>query len=390
MPSHFKPIPRFLVAAVLAISLLVAAAAHANVEQKLDETRSKLSQANDRKGVLTSEIERLSSRIRSLEGEIGVLRQREIAVEADLAAKQAELDEAQAELRTAVKRLEELRTKLKGSLQELRERLIAIYRSGEPDMVGVLLSADGFDDMVQRAEYLSRIQAQDESIVGRVRDLRDESQDLVGQLRITRDQIEAARDAVAAKERELARTRGAIEGQKATIVSARSKRQAVLDSVQVRVKDLEKVESTLQRKLEKEIAAASGLPAPGPMGDPSAAGLIWPANGLFTSPFGFRWGRMHEGIDIALPEGTPIRAAKSGTVILAAYTGGYGNYICIDHGGGLSTCYAHLSTYAVSSGSQVSQGAVIAGSGNTGASTGPHLHFEVRVGGAAQDPMGYL
>lgn len=99
---------------------------------------------------------------------------------------------------------------------------------------------------------------------------------------------------------------------------------------------------------------------------------------------------MHEGIDIAAPGGTPIRAAASGRVILAAYTGGYGNYTCLDHGQGLSTCYAHQSGYAVSQGDSVSQGQVIGYVGNTGASFGDHLHFEVRVGGQAVDPMGYL
>ena len=131
------------------------------------------------------------------------------------------------------------------------------------------------------------------------------------------------------------------------------------------------------------------LPA-GTPGAASAAGMIWPVNGILTSGFGYRWGRMHEGIDIAVAEGTPIFAAASGTVILAAYSGGYGNYTCIDHGGGLSTCYGHQSGFAVSSGSSVSQGQVIGYSGNTGSSTGPHLHFEVRINGAATDPLGYL
>jgi murein DD-endopeptidase MepM/ murein hydrolase activator NlpD len=149
-----------------------------------------------------------------------------------------------------------------------------------------------------------------------------------------------------------------------------------------------------QEAAAAEAAAAappSTPPAPtGPVQGESSSGFIWPVSGPVTSPFGMRWGRMHEGIDISVPEGTPIHAAASGRVILAAYTGGYGNYTCIDHGGGLSTCYAHQSSFAVSSGQSVQQGQVIGYSGNTGSSTGPHLHFEVRVNGAAVDPMGYL
>ena len=99
---------------------------------------------------------------------------------------------------------------------------------------------------------------------------------------------------------------------------------------------------------------------------------------------------MHEGVDIAVPAGTPIRASASGRVALAAYTGGYGNYTCVDHGGGLATCYAHQSSYAVGSGQSVRQGQVIGSVGCTGSCFGDHLHYEVRVNGAAVDPMGYL
>jgi murein DD-endopeptidase MepM/ murein hydrolase activator NlpD len=123
---------------------------------------------------------------------------------------------------------------------------------------------------------------------------------------------------------------------------------------------------------------------------PSAHGLIWPVSGPVTSPFGYRWGRLHAGIDIGAGYGTPIHAAAAGTVVLLGWTGGYGNYTCIDHGGGLATCYAHQSSYAVSAGAQVSQGQVIGYVGSTGHSFGAHLHFEVRINGAPVDPLGYL
>jgi murein DD-endopeptidase MepM/ murein hydrolase activator NlpD len=111
---------------------------------------------------------------------------------------------------------------------------------------------------------------------------------------------------------------------------------------------------------------------------------------MLTSGFGMRWGRMHEGIDIAAPTGTPIRAADSGSVEIAGYEGGYGNYTCIEHGGGLATCYAHQNSIGVSVGQTVAQAQIIGTVGSTGHSTGPHLHFEVRVNGQAVDPLGYL
>jgi murein DD-endopeptidase MepM/ murein hydrolase activator NlpD len=122
----------------------------------------------------------------------------------------------------------------------------------------------------------------------------------------------------------------------------------------------------------------------------SSAGLVWPVSGPVTSPFGWRWGRLHEGIDIGVSYGTPIHAAASGTVIYCGWESGYGNLTVLDHGGNLATAYGHQSSIAVSWGQHVTQGDVIGYVGSTGHSTGPHLHFEVRVNGSPVDPMGYL
>lgn len=131
----------------------------------------------------------------------------------------------------------------------------------------------------------------------------------------------------------------------------------------------------------------------GPPGEPigrGSGGLIQPVNGRFTSPFGQRWGRLHAGIDLAAPTGTPIRAAAAGQVILMAPTGGYGNYTCINHGNTVSTCYAHQSRYRTSRGAVVKQGEVVGYVGNTGHSFGAHLHFEARIKGRPVDPIDYL
>ena len=120
--------------------------------------------------------------------------------------------------------------------------------------------------------------------------------------------------------------------------------------------------------------------------------LIRPTSGIVTSRFAWRWGRQHKGIDIGASYGTPIYAAASGTVTIASYGygGGYGNYVMIDHGNGVQTLYGHCSSLAVTSGTYVSQGQVIAYVGSTGNSTGNHLHFEVRVNGVAQNPQNYV
>jgi murein DD-endopeptidase MepM/ murein hydrolase activator NlpD len=142
-------------------------------------------------------------------------------------------------------------------------------------------------------------------------------------------------------------------------------------------------------ELASKIQAAQAAAGTGG-GSPSAAGYIWPVLGPVTSPFGWRWGRMHEGIDIAAGSGTPIRAAAAGTVIYAGWLGGYGNLTVIDHGGGIATAHGHQLSLAAGTGAYVAQGQVIGYVGSTGHSTGPHLHFEVRVNGVPQDPLGYL
>jgi len=116
----------------------------------------------------------------------------------------------------------------------------------------------------------------------------------------------------------------------------------------------------------------------------------WPVSGRISSRFGPRWGRMHQGIDIAVNTGTPVKASARGRVSFAGWNGGYGYLVIIDHGNNVETRYAHLSRIAVKVGQYVTRGTVIAYSGNTGNSTGPHLHFEIRYKGQAVNPLNYL
>ena len=385
-------------AAVLLGTAGIGHARAASTQDKLDSVQAKIDKASQKKGVLSDEISGYTSQIDGYETQVQALRAEEHDAEVRLAAKQDELDQAQADVDAAYKQLKILAARLKRSLDVLKARIVAIYQSGDPDMSELVFSSEDYGDLIQRTEYLSQIQNQDEALVGRVRDLRDEQHDTFTRLKKAKDTILSARDEIAAEEANLASARQAVESQQKKLAVARAERQAAVDQIDIHIDELDDVEADLQAQIQEQLMAASGttvLPA-GPMSAPSSAGLIWPVSGTLTSGFGGRSSpggvgtTYHEGIDIAVPEGTPIRAAKGGTVVIAAYTGGYGNYTCIDHGGGLSTCYGHQSGYAVSAGQSVTQGQVIGYSGNTGASTGPHVHFEVRVNGAAQDPLGYL
>lgn len=361
--------------AAIAAGALAGGAPAQSLQERLSETEAKLSEVDQRAGVLTTEISDASQEISTLQTQVADLRNREAVLQEELERKQAELLEAQT-------RLEELRDRLKRAIQLLEERLIAIYKAGEPDLLGVVLDAEGFDDLLERTEYVQRLEDQDSSIVGRVRELRDEMTETVAR-------VKEARDSIAERKQELESTRAQLERRSAELAAARERQQAALSDVRDQQKALEGDLSDISEKIAEQLGSLSGptLPA-GPIRG-GANGFIWPVIGTFTSPFGPRWGRMHEGIDIAAAGGTPIRAAKSGTIVLASAYGGYGNYTCISHGGGLSTCYAHQSRFARTSGS-ISQGSILGYVGCTGHCFGDHLHFEVRINGSAVDPLGYL
>jgi len=388
--------PAALVAAVAALVVLLCGAATApakDLESKLDAKEAKLSKVRERKGVLTTTISRYRERIERLTDEVAALRAQEAAVRVRLDAKQAELDSAMAELDVAKKHLALVRAHLKRALVSLRERLVAIYETGTPDILNVLVEAGGYDELVNRTEYLNRIHGLDEAVVSRVRELRDQVKRTVARLRSAKDRIESARDAIAAEEQALASARSAVQARQAQLVSVRRQRETALGRISDVEHHLEGAAAAIQAKIAAQLQSTSSAPLPaGPIRYGSGQ-LIWPVDGPVVSGFGMRWGHMHEGIDIAAPAGTPIRAAASGSVVLLqseAESGGYGNFTCLDHGGGLQTCYAHQSSFAVGAGQSVSQGDVIGYVGCTGHCFGDHLHFEVRVSGVPTDPLGYL
>ena len=365
-------------AGAVAVCTLVATGGSAtgqDLQQKLNAKQSKLSHARAHAGVLTSRISHESAQLDSLTTQVATLRNRLAEVGAQLAQKQAELDRAQA-------RLTYLKERLREAIQVLEQRLVAIYESSEPDLITVLLQSHGFDDLLARTQYLETLQHQDNDIVSRVRGLRNEMQ-------VTVNTVKTARDEIAARKQELDATKAKLSRRKGELAAARQAQHDTLEQVRNRQDVLETDVNEISEQIAKQLAESSGALPAGPI-QPGGHGLIWPVSGPVVSGFGPRWGSFHEGVDIAVPTGTPIRAAASGSVAIAGVEGGYGNYTCVEHGGGLSTCYAHQERILVSAGQSVSQGQIIGISDCTGHCLGPHVHFEVRVNGQAVDPMGYL
>jgi murein DD-endopeptidase MepM/ murein hydrolase activator NlpD len=211
-----------------------------------------------------------------------------------------------------------------------------------------------------------------------------------------RDQLQASAGVRATLATAQARTRAATD-EATTLLEAKTAQQAAQAALQTRITDLQGESAVLatQEKSIEALIAVEGAAAKvalaylGVTRQGSAAGLIWPVHGPVTSEFGPRWGGFHPGIDIAAPFGTAIQAARDGVVIFAGWNGGYGNFVLIDHGGGEVTGYAHQSRIAVTRGQIVHAGDVIGYEGSTGYSTGPHVHFEVRINGAPQNPRNY-
>jgi murein DD-endopeptidase MepM/ murein hydrolase activator NlpD len=367
------------------------------IDGRIAALRNQIARDKEQEGVLSSQIEAASGEIEAIEGDIGALASKLQGLEAELARFRARLAALEDRYRTQTRYLRGLRRDHALAQRFLEERLVALYESGESSEVAVLLQVESLGALVEQIEFLNEIGRQDQRIVAELRRLKIAMREAREQTGALRDQVAEATQAIAAKTEEARSAQAALIAQHNALAAARDDRQALLANTR---EDRHDAEEDLDALLAQSAALAAQIQASSSSGSgssssgtsdstPSSSGLIWPVSGTVTSGYGYRWGRMHEGIDIAAPTGTTVHASASGRVIIAGWMGGYGQIVVIDHGNGLSTAYAHLSSIYAGGGS-VSQGQSIGAVGCTGSCTGPHLHFEVRVNGGAVDPMGYL
>jgi murein DD-endopeptidase MepM/ murein hydrolase activator NlpD len=341
---------------------------------------------------LSGQIQRYDTRIGSLQVRINGLQTRQDSLQADLDVKLGELGEIQENLKTQRARLVRLRARLAEGRRILADRLVELYKADDPDVMTVILNANGFADLLERSEFIGRVGRQDQKIVTRVTTDKAEATATTKRLGKLEDRKKIVVGIIAARRNQVSSVREEVTAQRDNFADARSERQDVLGGVRAdRIENQEDV-AALARESERITARLAGSSGPAGPVRAGSGGLIWPVNGPITSPFCERraWEACHPGIDIGVPSGTPIRAAASGKVVLAGPNGGYGNYTCIQHAGPLQTCYAHQSSIQVSVGQSVSQGQVIGLTGCTGLCFGPHLHFETRINGSVVNPMNYL
>jgi murein DD-endopeptidase MepM/ murein hydrolase activator NlpD len=361
----------------------------ASIQRRIARDNAAIDGKKRHEGVLTTDISAYNRRIDSLQGNISKLQAREDRIQGDLDAKRAELARIQEQLRFERAKLARLKARLASAKVVLGRRLREIYTADAPDIVTVMLNSHGFADLLERSEFMHRINEQDRVIIRAVKTAKDETDAITKRLAKLEDRAQKVAAIILQQRDEVASVKGRLVSTQDGLSRARSSKQAALESTRGSRKELESEVRSLQDQQAKIQGALSGGGAPARQG---SGRFVWPVNGPITAPFCEvrSYESCHPGIDIGAGSGTPIHAADSGTVRIASENGGYGLYTCIQHTAALSTCYAHQSAFAVSVGQSVSQGQVIGYVGSTGHSTGPHLHFEVRVNGSVVDPMGYL
>jgi murein DD-endopeptidase MepM/ murein hydrolase activator NlpD len=376
--------------ALLVSVALLLTAGPAAADQRLGALESRIAAARAREAQLLGEIDSLTSQIRELEAREGDVALRLEALNSDLALHQRRLEKINALFNVQTERLRFLKGQHATAVARLNSRLVQLYENGDVSAIEVILGASSLSEMLNQLEYVEAVATQDTRIVAEVVAARSEIRSARARTAKVRRRVAASLRVVAYRREQVAALRERLLAGERILAAARDQRQLALADTRENEQEWIAEADALQQASAAVTSAISSASTAAPSSPSSSAGLIWPVSGPINSPYGMRWGRLHPGIDIGAGAGTPIRAAASGRVVVSGYSGGYGNLIVIDHGNGLATAYAHQSRLAASAGQQVAQGQVIGYVGSTGVSTGPHLHFEVRVNGSPVDPLGYL
>jgi peptidoglycan hydrolase CwlO-like protein len=305
-PSRWLLLPAALLLLVLC---LVASAPAETLREKFDATQGKLSDVRESQSAIAASIAEQNRAIDSMLGEVSRLRQEQLALEAELEDKQAELDAASAKLKAEKRRLARIRARLQRALQVLRDRLVAIYEAGSPDVVSVVLEAETWSQASVRAEYLSRVQDYDDAVAARVKGLRDEAKAAVKRMAAIRRQLKAARDEIAVKEREADAARAEAAARFAELKAAQAERQEQLEALQSRESALSDNLASISEQLASSGASVPAtVPAPLTPGQqaqfisesqasvpssapPAVQAAIEAANAIATTPY--VWGGGH-------------------------------------------------------------------------------------------------
>lgn len=352
-------------------------------------------QSNQKIKTLKSRAKELNKKIETVKKQIGATRRATKYVLSDIEKVDNRLEnindairdnwdrqrQLKRDLQIITTRLAEEEQRLKSQTAIVAERIRSVYMQPEGTALGSILASESLGDFASRKAIFNRIAEQDHDLFmsyqKRVTEVEEKKK---AKIKV----IEAAKDLeVAQRQRQ------------AEFQAHKLKKKGYLEELRDEMGDLREQYEELDRENDRIVSQLQAFQARS-LGGSFGGKFIRPVSGRITSGFGNRFHpvlkrtRLHAGIDFGAPTGTPIRAAASGVVVSASYRGGYGNTVIIDHGGGYATLYGHCSRVYVSAGQRVAQGQRIAAVGSTGLSTGPHLHFEIRINGRPVNPMGRL
>jgi len=348
------------------------------VQQKQDLANQK-NQAQGTLNRLTFTADKMKAQLAQLEAQIA-------AAQTLLSQKQVAYAQAQLQVLSAQKELDQKQKELEERQSAFGKRARGIYESGQISYFELLFQSADLSDFISRMEYFTKLVDNDHQLLTNIKSQKEQIAQKTRELQNRRDQAAQLQVQAASVSANLDQTKSQ---QRLALEQNQKAQQAAFDEVD----RLESEANAIGDKIRKMQAAQASR-----QGGVSGSISIWPVPGFYeiSDPFGWRTHpithkrSLHTGMDIVAPTGTQIHAAGAGVVLVAGWNSAYGNMTIIDNGNGISTLYGHQSALGVTEGQSVQANQVIGYVGSTGMSTGPHLHFEVRVGGNPTDPMQYF
>ncbi len=353
------------------------------------ELQDKLSAAEKARKEAEAGLSKVKQNISSAQSKRQALDLEISGLETEIYELTVQIEENEKAIGEVTRELEEAEKDAKEYEGTYKERVRVMYERSHASFLNILFGASDFSDLLKRVEVVSQIVEYDRTVMQRMAEARAKIEEKKKNLEEANAVVELNREILNTKKAEIDANKAALGAIILDLESDAAAYRAALD-------EADRAEEALRAEI-RALSSPSSSTTTVPTAD-SGGQLCWPtpSTTYITSPYGTRFHpvqqrmKTHTGIDIGAGHGASILAAESGTVLRADYNSGYGNYVVIDHGGGVQTLYGHCSALLVKSGQSVSRGQQIALVGSTGVSTGPHLHFEVLINGAYTDPMGYF